>query len=40
MGGKTIANVVNQALWHVSKTRTAEISASMPFSDFLELLKL
>jgi hypothetical protein len=40
MGGKAVANVVNQALWLVSRNRTAEISASMPFFEFLELLRL
>jgi hypothetical protein len=40
MGGKAVANVVNQPLWLVSKNRTAEISASMPFFEFLELLRL
>jgi hypothetical protein len=32
--------VVNQALWEVSETRTAEISAAMLFTDFLEWLRL
>ena len=38
--GKAIANVVNQALWYASKARTAEISGSMPFTEFLERLRL
>ena len=40
LGGTTIAKVVNQALWLVSETCTAEISASMLFTDFLERLRL
>ena len=40
LGSKAIADVVNQALWYVSKTRTAELSASMTFADFLEQLRL
>jgi hypothetical protein len=40
LSGKAIANVVNQALWYASKTRTAEISGSMPFTEFLERLRL
>jgi hypothetical protein len=40
LGGKAIADVVNRALWYVSKTRTAEISATMTFPDFLERLRL
>ncbi len=40
LGGTAIAKVVNQALWLVSETRTAEISASMLFTDYLERLRL
>lgn len=40
LGSRAIAKVVNEALFEVSKTRTAELSASMLFADFLERLRL
>ena len=39
LSGRALAKVANEALWHASKTRTAELSASTLFADFLERLR-
>jgi hypothetical protein len=40
LGGRAIAEIVNDALWQATRTRTVEITASMLFADFLERLRL